>query len=84
MTNQSSLRRTRVVTDTCMFIFDVLFDKTHGFISVRVDSVYICRLKFKLVDTKLRYTFNNLSRTFDVLCRSEPVNLYLTSLYSVE
>ena len=44
-------RSTRVVgvqylicslTDTCMFSFDVSFDKTQRFISVRADSVYMC------------------------------------------
>ena len=30
------------LTDTCMFSFDVCFDKTQRFISVRADSVYMC------------------------------------------
>ena len=51
--------------------------------------LFICVLKFKLMDKLTsRYlaagTFKSLSRTFDRLCRSEPVNLYLTSLYIFE
>ena len=30
------------LTDTCMFSFDVSFDKTQPFISVWADSVYMC------------------------------------------
>ena len=30
------------LTDICMFSFDVSFDKTQRFISVRADSVYMC------------------------------------------
>ena len=30
------------LTDTCMFSFDVTFNKTQRFISVRADSVYMC------------------------------------------
>ena len=68
-------------TCTCMFSFDVSFDLL-AFELI----LFISVLKSKLVDKSTpRYLAEDtLSRNFDGLCRSEPVHLYLTSLYTFE